>query len=121
MRQDVEFTNAAGVKLVGRLEMPPGRVRAVALFAHCFTCTANSHGARRVSLALAEHGIATLAFDFTGLGKSEGDFVDSHFAANVSDLVSAAAYLRGTIGAPAILVSHSLGGCCRNCGGWSNS
>ena len=110
MRQDVEFTNVAGVKLVGRLEMPPGRVRAVALFAHCFTCTANSHGARRVSLALAEHGIATLAFDFTGLGKSEGDFANSHFAANVSDLVSAAAYLRGTIGAPAILVGHSLGG-----------
>ena len=110
MRKDVEFTNAAGLKLVGRLEMPPGRVRAVALFAHCFTCTANSHGARRVSLALAEHGIATLAFDFTGLGKSEGNFADSHFAANVSDLVSAAGYLRETIGAPAILVGHSLGG-----------
>lgn len=110
MRRDVDFTNANGHRLVGRLEMPPGRVRAVALFAHCFTCTANSHGARRISMALAEHGIATLAFDFTGLGKSEGRFADSHFAANVTDLVAAAAYLRGTVGAPAILVGHSLGG-----------
>lgn len=110
MRRDVEFTNAAGHKLSGRLEMPPGRVRAVALFAHCFTCTAQSHGARRISTALAGHGIATLAFDFTGLGKSEGAFADSHFAMNVSDLIAAAAHLRATIGAPSIIVGHSLGG-----------
>ena len=110
MRRDVQFTNAAGISLSGRLEMPAGRVRAVALFAHCFTCTANSHGARRISVALAEHGIATLTFDFTGLGKSGGDFADSHFMANVSDLVAAAGYLRETIAAPSILVGHSLGG-----------
>ncbi len=110
MRREVQFTNGSGVTLSGRLEMPAGRIRAVALFAHCFTCTANSHGARRISVALAEHGIATLAFDFTGLGKSEGDFADSHFMANVGDLVAAAAHLRDTVGAPSILVGHSLGG-----------
>lgn len=110
MRRDVDFTNASGTRLVGRLELPPGAIRAVALFAHCFTCTIQSHGARRISTALAEHGIATLAFDFTGLGKSEGAFADSHFAANVDDLIAAAAYLRSTIGAPSLLVGHSLGG-----------
>ncbi len=110
MRRDVIFPNAAGVKLAGSLELPAGRIRAVALFAHCFTCTAQSHGARRVSLALAEKGIATLRFDFTGLGKSEGDFADSHFTANVGDLVAAADFLRSDIGAPAILIGHSLGG-----------
>ena len=110
MRRDVQFTNAAGVSLAGRIELPPGRIRAVALFAHCFTCTSASHGARRISVALAEHGIATLAFDFTGLGKSGGSFADSHFAANVMDLVSAAAHLRETLAAPAILIGHSLGG-----------
>ncbi len=110
MRREVQFTNAKGTRLVGRLEMPPGPLRAVALFAHCFTCTIQSHGARRISTALAEHGIATLAFDFTGLGKSEGAFADSHFAANVDDLVAAAAHLRDTIGAPSLLVGHSLGG-----------
>lgn len=110
MRREVEFTNAAGHKLRGRLEMPPGRMRAVALFAHCFTCTIQSHGTRRISNALAMHGIATLAFDFTGLGRSEGSFADSHFAMNVSDLVAAAGHLRDTLGAPSILVGHSLGG-----------
>lgn len=110
MRRDMQFKNDDGVALAGRLEMPAGRVRAVAIFAHCFTCTANSHGARRISVALAEHGIATLAFDFTGLGKSGGDFADSHFMANVGDLVAAAAHLRDSVGGPSILVGHSLGG-----------
>ncbi|WP_404367343.1 alpha/beta fold hydrolase [Sphingomonas sp. MMS24-J45] len=110
MKREVRFPNAAGVMLAGSIELPPGRIRAVALFAHCFTCTARSHGARRVSLALAEQGIATLRFDFTGLGDSEGAFADSHFSANVDDLVAAAAYLERSIGAPAILIGHSLGG-----------
>lgn len=110
MRREVEFRNAVGHVLRGRLELPPGQMRAVALFAHCFTCTIQSHGARRISTALAERGIATLAFDFTGLGRSEGQFADSHFGMNVSDLIAAAGYLRDTIGAPSILVGHSLGG-----------
>jgi len=110
MTREVEFVNAKGVKLSGSLELPPGRVRAIALFAHCFTCTQASHGARRVSMALAERGIATLRFDFTGLGKSGGDFADSHFAANIEDLVAAAGHLDETIGAPSILIGHSLGG-----------
>lgn len=110
MAREVEFANTLGLKLSGSLELPPGRVRAVALFAHCFTCTQASHGARRVSNALANHGIATLRFDFTGLGKSEGAFADSHFGANIDDLVAAAAHLEATIGAPSILIGHSLGG-----------
>ena len=110
MKREVQFPNASGAMLAGSLELPPGRVRAVALFAHCFTCTARSHGARRVSLALAEQGIATLRFDFTGLGQSEGAFADSHFTANVDDLVAAATFLASDVGAPAILIGHSLGG-----------
>ncbi len=110
MKREVRFPNAAGIMLAGSIELPPGRVRAVAVFAHCFTCTARSHGARRVSLALAEQGIATLRFDFTGLGDSEGAFADSHFSANVDDLVAAATFLESDVGAPAILIGHSLGG-----------
>uniref|UniRef100_UPI0035CCA1F9 bifunctional alpha/beta hydrolase/OsmC family protein n=1 Tax=uncultured Sphingomonas sp. TaxID=158754 RepID=UPI0035CCA1F9 len=110
MKRDVRFRNASGTLLAGMLELPPGRVRAVALFAHCFTCTAQSHAARRISLALAEQGIATLRFDFTGLGASEGTFSESHFTANVADLVAAADFLARDIGAPDILIGHSLGG-----------
>ncbi|RME17456.1 MAG: osmotically inducible protein C, partial [Alphaproteobacteria bacterium] len=35
------FEGHDGSTLSGRLDMPDGPVRATALFAHCFTCTAN--------------------------------------------------------------------------------
>ncbi len=111
------FTGSNGQKLDGRLERPiDGQIRAVALFAHCFTCTKSSHGATRIAAALADSGIATLRFDFTGLGGSEGDFADSGFSANVQDLVAAADALRdhgpefASSSAPQLLVGHSLGG-----------
>jgi len=110
MRRTMTFLNADGVRLHGALELPPGRIRAVAVFAHCFTGSSAHIGARRITTALAAKGIATLAFDFTGLGKSEGQFADSDFDANVADLIAAAAHLRTEMLAPAILVGHSLGG-----------
>jgi putative redox protein len=55
-------------------------------------------------------GIATLRFDFTGIGESEGGFSDTTFSTNVSDLVCAADFLAKHYGAPKILVGHSLGG-----------
>ena len=60
--------------------------------------------------ALAAEGIATLRFDFTGLGASEGDFADSNFTSNVTDLLAAADFLRREYQAPALLIGHSLGG-----------
>ena len=105
-----EFTNRDGTRLKARIEMPEGKLRAVALFAHCFTCTMQSHAATRLTMALAAHGIATMRFDFTGLGGSEGDFANAGFAADIADIVAAADHLRGSIGAPALLIGHSLGG-----------
>ena len=35
----IEFPNAAGERLAARLDLPEGRPRAHALFAHCFTCS----------------------------------------------------------------------------------
>ncbi len=62
------------------------------------------------SRALAEQGIATLRFDFTGLGESEGDFGRGGFSSSVADIVAAVHWMQSTIGMPALLVGHSLGG-----------
>jgi putative redox protein len=96
--------------LSGALELPTGLVRGAALFAHCFTCTMQSKGAVAVTRALAAQGIATLRFDFTGLGSSEGEFGRAGFTSDVDDLVSAADALCERFNGKILLVGHSLGG-----------
>jgi putative redox protein len=107
----VKFDNTAGESLSGLLTMPDTLApHAYALFAHCFTCTKNFTATRNIAAALADEGVATLIFDFTGLGGSDGDFADSNFSTNVSDLVAAADFLAQEHEAPTLLVGHSLGG-----------
>jgi uncharacterized OsmC-like protein/alpha-beta hydrolase superfamily lysophospholipase len=105
-----QFTGEGGHQLSAALDLPDGTPVAYALFAHCFTCGKDVLAAKRIATALAAKGIATLRFDFTGLGSSEGDFANATFSSNVSDLVRAAGHLRETRQAPTILIGHSLGG-----------
>ncbi|MGQ5637878.1 MULTISPECIES: alpha/beta hydrolase family protein [unclassified Streptomyces] len=106
----IEFTGSHGAPLAARLELPATTPQAYAVFAHCFTCGKDTFAAARISRALTEYGIATLRFDFTGLGESGGDFAESTFSSDVDDLVRAAGYLRDHFAAPSLLVGHSLGG-----------
>ena len=108
--ENIAIRTDAGHELTGSLELPTGLVRGAALFAHCFTCTKNSKAAVAVSRALAREGIATLRFDFTGLGGSGGDFGRAGFAADVADLVAAAEDLLERFAQPILLIGHSLGG-----------
>jgi uncharacterized OsmC-like protein/alpha-beta hydrolase superfamily lysophospholipase len=105
-----DFRSAQGHTLAALLDRPDGAVRAVALFAHCFTCGKDIKAARRIAEGLKLHGIAVLRFDFTGLGSSEGEFANTTFSSNADDLVAAADHLREKLAAPAILIGHSLGG-----------
>ncbi len=109
-KERFEFQNHAGEQLAGLLERPAGEIAACAVFAHCFTCSKDIAAASRISRALAVQGIAVLRFDFTGLGHSEGEFANSNFSSNVADLGSAAQALRERLGAPGLLIGHSLGG-----------
>jgi putative redox protein len=108
--QKLEFTGHGGDTLAARFDLPDGKVKAVALFAHCFTCSKDIAAARRIAARLAGLGIAVLRFDFTGLGHSQGEFANTHFSSNTADLVAAARHLEGLGQAPALLVGHSLGG-----------
>lgn len=109
--EKVHFQNAAGERLAGRIDLPvTGEPLAYALYAHCFTCSKNLRAIGRITQTLAHHGIATLRFDFAGLGESEGDFSETNFSSNVADFTSAAAFLAQQFEAPELLVGHSLGG-----------
>ncbi|MEL7215366.1 MAG: bifunctional alpha/beta hydrolase/OsmC family protein [Pseudomonadota bacterium] len=105
-----EFEGHAGHTLAGRLDSPAGQIKAVALFAHCFTCGKDIAAARRIAARLATAGIAVLRFDFTGLGHSEGEFGNTHFRSNIRDLVLASEALTARNLAPSLLIGHSLGG-----------
>lgn len=95
----------------GSLELPEGsEPKAYAIFSHCFTCNKNLINVKFISETLSANGIATLRFDFTGLGDSEGDFVHTDFTSNIDDLVYAAKFLEENYEAPKLLVGHSLGG-----------
>lgn len=106
----VTFANSRSDDLAASLDLPDGRPRAFALFAHCFTCSKDALASKRIAIALAARGFAVLRFDFTGLGGSGGDFANTDFSSNVADLVAAAEWLRDEHEAPTLLVGHSLGG-----------
>jgi uncharacterized OsmC-like protein/pimeloyl-ACP methyl ester carboxylesterase len=108
--QRVEFAGSSGDRLSARLDLPPGRLRACAVFAHCFTCSKDLFATQRIASELAMRGIGVLRFDFTGLGASGGEFANSNFSSNVEDLRRAAAYLAAHVGPAEILIGHSLGG-----------
>jgi putative redox protein len=109
--QTVEFVNQEGHILTAKLEFPPDRKPfAFAIFAHCFVCNNNGIAARNISQTLASRGIGVLRFDFSGRGESEGAFVKSGFATNISDILAAAAFLEVNFSPASILIGHGLGG-----------
>ena len=107
----IKIQNRKGEQLATYIDFPNHqKPKQFALFAHCFTCNSQLNAVRNISRALNNKGIAVIRFDFTGLGKSEGDFSTSHFEANVEDLLDVNHYLTEHYQAPQLIVGHSLGG-----------
>lgn len=107
----LNIQNAKGFQLQAYLELPANQHPTnYAIFAHCFTCNSNLKPVKNISRALTAHGFGVVRFDFTGLGKSEGEFADSYFSANVADLLAVSDYMKEHYEAPTLLVGHSLGG-----------
>lgn len=109
--EKLKIKNRKGNTLSATLELPINQKPVhFAIFAHCFTCSSSLSAVRHISRSLTSHGFGVLRFDFTGLGKSEGDFSDSHFSANIEDLLDVHSYMSSNYKSPSLLVGHSLGG-----------
>ncbi|MCX7546931.1 alpha/beta fold hydrolase [Xanthomarina sp. F1114] len=107
----LNIQNKKGHQLQAYLELPANqKPNHYAIFAHCFTCNSNFNAVKNISRSLTNHGFGVVRFDFTGLGKSEGKFSESHFSANVGDLLAVSDFLKENYEAPGLLVGHSLGG-----------
>jgi len=110
-RTTLTIKNRDGIKLSTTLEFPANQKPShIAIFSHCFTCNSSSNAVRNINRALTKNGFAVARFDFTGLGKSTGDFEDSHFEANVEDLQDVHDYITEHYFAPELIIGHSLGG-----------
>lgn len=110
-RERLNIQNKKGHKLQAYLELPADqKPHYFAIFAHCFTCNSNLFAVKNISRSLTSHGFGVIRFDFTGLGRSEGEFAESYFSANVDDLIAVNDYVTQQYKAPGLLVGHSLGG-----------
>lgn len=107
---NVSLPSSTGTAMAGTIDFPDSPPQAFAIFAHCFAGSRHTPGAARVSKQLTNFGIATLRFDFPGLGQSEGSFADTCFSQNVADIQAAADWLAHNSSAPQLLMGHSLGG-----------
>ena len=110
-KTELHIKNKNGEPLAAQLITPMnGQIKSIAIFAHCFTCSSSFAVVRNISSELTSQGISVLNFDFTGLGHSEGDFSETTFSNNVSDIVAVNEFLTENYIAPTILIGHSLGG-----------
>lgn len=106
---EINFENNLGHRLAGLIDTADNPI-AHAVFSHCFTCSKDHPASFRICKALASQGIQTLRFDFSGLGKSEGDFSKTDFSSNIGDIKAAVEYLSANDRTPRLLIGHSMGG-----------
>ncbi len=105
-----KFDNGRGEELSALIDMPSGDPLFWGVFAPCFTCPKESHGAAKVCRALAEDGAAMMRFDMTGLGESDGRFADTNFSTRVLDIVAACQDVAKNHAPPKLLIGHSISG-----------
>jgi uncharacterized OsmC-like protein/pimeloyl-ACP methyl ester carboxylesterase len=107
----LEIINKKGYKLQAYLELPANQKPSYyAIFAHCFSCSSSLSAVRNITRSLTNFGFGVVRFDFTGLGRSEGEFSESYFSANVDDLLAVSDFMKMNYEAPGLLIGHSLGG-----------
>lgn len=96
--EEVTFTSADGTRLSGSLFIPVGKTRYPAVvFAHGSSAQSRNGyfgQIRFLAEAYARRGIAALAFDKRGTGKSQGDWERAGFATLADDVAAGVRYLK---------------------------
>ncbi len=109
IHERVHFPGSSGT-LSGNLQIPEQSPKGAVLLSHCFTCSKSLKITRRLATGIEAGGYAVLRYDFTGLGESEGDFVETTVTTSIADVEAAALYLEGRGFGNCAMVGHSLGG-----------
>ncbi len=94
---EIIFKNRANLILAGRVDFPDNEAESnpIVVFAHGFDSGKDSPRGVILAERLRGRGIATLLFDFTGHGDSQGLKMNSTIERQVDDLWAAIDYIQG--------------------------
>ncbi len=94
IEKNIEFLNSKTEKLSGILTLPDGEPKAKALLAHGMFYYKSEDGVfDHLAEKLAKAGVASLRFDFTAHGESQGNSIDFTLEQELSDFSKAYSYL----------------------------
>jgi esterase/lipase len=108
--QKVFFKNNKGQKLAGILTIPGKKSKTAILVCHGFTSHMQRNYHSELSKKIAESGYASLRFDFTGNGESEGEFSEGTASQEIKDISSAIDFLETKGYNNFGVEGHSMGG-----------
>jgi len=109
--QDLIIVNKFNEKLSTYLWEPPAQAKYMVLICHGFR-GAKENGGKIFAFAakLQALGLGVLAFDFSGSGGSEGDFLNNTLSRQADDLRQAIEYVNDKYSLQMILLGRSFGG-----------
>jgi putative redox protein len=109
LQKQIQFPNQWGEILAGTFHVPTGDSRRGIILGHCFTCSRHTRILRDLSLALVDEGFQVLRFDFSGNGQSEGNFSESIYSKQISEIKVAASFMTAEGVSWFGLAGHSMG------------
>jgi putative redox protein len=110
VEEQVRYKNLYGETLAGTLHLPDKSSDHGIVLGHCFTCTRHTSILRRIAKDLSNAGFIVLRFDFSGNGQSQGEFTESTYSKQVTEMETAVDVI-ASHGATRIgMAGHSMGG-----------
>ena len=110
--QEFTFVNKDGLKLKGLLVDGGAGWKEVCILCHGFRSSKMSGTLSALSTGLAEAGVSTFRFDFSGNGESEGKFAYGNYWQEVEDLRAAVEFWTSKGSRVVCVAGHSKGGNC---------
>jgi esterase/lipase len=110
MQEKIKFDSPGGVQLAGIFHQPTDRPNKGVVICHGLMSYKDSPKHEGIATALEEHKIASLRFDFSGRGESDGDLSELTFSRQIEECQAAVNYLKGKGVSKVGLVGSSMGG-----------